>query len=97
MKRALLAALVAVTLGSSTGCCIFDRLFCCHGGCPTGHCGHADGGCTSCGDGYAGYGGFRGRNAAKYAGPATGTVTYPYYTNRGPRDFLAQDPRGIGP
>jgi hypothetical protein len=24
-------------------------------------------------------------------------VTYPYYTNRGPRDFLAENPRGIGP
>ena len=24
------------------------------------------------------------------AGPATGQITYPYYTNRGPRDFLAR-------
>ncbi len=31
------------------------------------------------------------------AGPPTGGVTYPYYTNRGPRDFLAKNPRGIGP
>jgi hypothetical protein len=31
------------------------------------------------------------------AGPPTGGVTYPYYTNRGPRDFLARNPRGIGP
>ena len=31
------------------------------------------------------------------AGPPTGGVTYPYYTNRGPRDFLAANPRGIGP
>jgi len=30
-------------------------------------------------------------------GPPTGAITYPYYTNRGPRDFLAQNPRSIGP
>ena len=28
---------------------------------------------------------------------ATGAITYPYYTCRGPRDFLATDPRSIGP
>lgn len=31
------------------------------------------------------------------AGPATGAVTYPYYTTRGPRDFYAKSPRSIGP
>ena len=31
------------------------------------------------------------------AGPAGGAITYPYYTIRGPRDFLAEQPRGIGP
>ena len=31
------------------------------------------------------------------AGPPTGATTYPYYTNRGPRDFLARNPRSIGP
>lgn len=30
------------------------------------------------------------------AGPPTGATTYPYYTNRGPRDFLARNPRDIG-
>ena len=30
-------------------------------------------------------------------GPATGAVTYPYYTTRGPRDFLARSPRPLGP
>jgi hypothetical protein len=30
-------------------------------------------------------------------GPPTGATTYPYYTNRGPRDFLARNPRSIGP
>jgi hypothetical protein len=31
------------------------------------------------------------------AGPPTGATTYPYYTNRGPRDFLAKNPQSIGP
>lgn len=31
------------------------------------------------------------------AGPPTAGVTYPYYTNRGPRDFLARNPQSIGP
>ena len=30
-------------------------------------------------------------------GPPTAAVTYPYYTVRGPRDFLARNPRSIGP
>jgi len=30
-------------------------------------------------------------------GPPTGAVTYPYYTNRAPRDFLVRSPRPIGP
>jgi len=31
------------------------------------------------------------------AGPAVGAYAYPYYTNRGPRDFLAGNPPSIGP
>lgn len=31
------------------------------------------------------------------SGPPTGAVTYPYYTTRGPRDFLAKNPPSIGP
>ena len=31
------------------------------------------------------------------AGPPTGAVAYPYYTTRGPRDFLAKKPPSIGP
>jgi len=30
-------------------------------------------------------------------GPPTGAVAYPYYTTRGPRDFLASNPPSIGP
>jgi hypothetical protein len=46
------------------------------------------------GGGYGG-GGYGGRYGA--GGPPTGAVTYPYYTTRGPRDFLARNPRSIGP
>jgi hypothetical protein len=31
------------------------------------------------------------------AGPPSAGVTYPYYTTRGPRDYLARNPRSIGP
>ena len=31
------------------------------------------------------------------AGPPSGAVAYPYYTTRGPRDFLARRPPTIGP
>lgn len=31
------------------------------------------------------------------SGPPIGTVVYPYYTVRGPRDFLAGNPPPIGP
>lgn len=31
------------------------------------------------------------------AGDATPTVTYPYYTTHGPRDFLAKNPPSLGP
>ena len=34
---------------------------------------------------------------AAEAGPPAGAITYPYYTNRGPRDFLARNPQSIGP
>ena len=37
------------------------------------------------------------RTLAGAGGPPTGAVAYPYYTNRGPRDFLADNPPSIGP
>lgn len=30
------------------------------------------------------------------SGPPTGAVAYPYYTTRGPRDFLSANPPSIG-
>ncbi len=35
--------------------------------------------------------------AEQYQGPAVGQVSYPYYTTRGPRDFLNPNPPSIGP
>jgi hypothetical protein len=35
--------------------------------------------------------------AVQPAGAPTGAVAYPYYTTRGPRDFLAKCPPSIGP
>ena len=35
--------------------------------------------------------------AVQPAGPPSGAVAYPYYTTRGPRDFLAKKPPSIGP
>lgn len=82
---------------------------CATGGCADGGCaveGAVAGGCTDCGDGRV-VGPLRGAIAAGRAprggqqyfepGPPTGAVTYPYYTNRGPRDFLARHPGNIGP
>lgn len=34
---------------------------------------------------------------AYQAGPPVGAVTYPYYTIRGPRDFLMNNPPPLGP
>ncbi len=83
---------------------------CCDGGCDGGcdSCGVADhgGGCDSCGIASNSHGG--GHQVARRprydddggqyaAGPPTGGVAYPYYTNRGPRDFLAKNPPSIGP
>jgi hypothetical protein len=105
MKRLLLAAMLAACLGSSTGCCILDRVF----GCPIG-CGPYSGprhtaygacdqmgGCGGCGAcaGCAGFGNTGGYVAQ--SGPLSAQVAYPYYTTRGPRDFLAKNPPSIGP
>ena len=50
----------------------------------------------SCGAGSSG-GAYAGGPETGAGCAATGAITYPYYTVRGPRDFLASDPRSIGP
>ena len=64
------------------------------GGRGCASCGHAS--CNACGGrGCASCGGRRAE--AFTPGPPTGAITYPYYTLRGPRDFLARNPQSIGP
>ena len=43
-----------------------------------------------------GHEGHGGEGTYAPSGPSVAQVTYPYYTTRGPRDFLAPNPRGIG-
>jgi hypothetical protein len=67
-------------------------------GAPCAECGGAPGGCASCNGRLAARRAEKeAATAAEYAGPMGPQVTYPYYTNRGPRDFLAKNPRDIGP
>ena len=69
-----------------------------------GHFGHRDDRRMAYGPS-AGHGGFRGtpgiphhQNREYYGppGPTAAQVAYPYYTTRGPRDFLVDNPPSIG-
>ena len=106
MKTLILTVALAVLVGSSSGCCLLDRCFghgrcaaCCNKCGPYPGCGQGcgPGGCPAAGCGPAGPSPYGPDGGAAYDGPPTGGVTYPYYTTRGPRDFLADNPRGIGP
>jgi hypothetical protein len=82
-----------------------------YGGPGYGYHGGAYAGCPNCGNCEAGCHGdaccpmpdcYTNRMAVAEqlggpAGPPAPTVTYPYYTTRGPRDFLAAHPTPIGP
>lgn len=91
------------TCGCGCGC---DSCNIFSGGCGVQCCSTQRGGCGHPGCGMRG-GGFLGGGSltprgwdgqrALVSGPATGSVTYPYYTVRGPRDFLTLDNRPIGP
>jgi hypothetical protein len=107
MKRALWTLLAVVVAVGLSGCCggglCLPKLFggcsdcavaqpatCADGSCSTG------GGVVAC-DQCGGRGcGLCGREAIT-PGPPSAAVAYPYYTTRGPRDFLAANPRSIGP
>jgi hypothetical protein len=104
MKRGLLVLTAALMLSGSTGCgCVrsflcdtwdcFSPCGCCHDGCGSS-CGGYDscGGCGGCDSCVAG--GPNSSSGGMMAGG--GSVTYPYYTTRGPRDYLASNPRSIG-
>jgi hypothetical protein len=59
-------------------------------GCFHNHC-HSNGRFAGPGQGH-GDAGF----VPTQPGPPAATVGYPYYTTRGPRDFLVNDPASIG-
>jgi hypothetical protein len=101
MKRALMGMALVVGLLSSTGCNLFEY---------RRNCNHCNGnlGCRPCnlgwqrgGTDYQRFLGHSGGPAAPSGaygagGPPTAQVAYPYYTVRGPRDFLAAEPPSIG-
>lgn len=111
MKRVLLGIALAFTLLSSTGCGVLGNRACndCNGplGCRPCNLGWqrggtdyqrflgnsgGPGGCGHC----AKYGNAQPSGAGGAgAGPAA-QVAYPYYTARGPRDFLMDNPPTIG-
>ncbi len=72
----------------------------CGGGANNGGGGCANGQCGAGGQGdYAHHPLPRGEGGTYVGqeGPPTAGVAYPYYSNRGPRDFLAANPPSIGP
>ncbi|MGE0605709.1 MAG: hypothetical protein AB7O62_01190 [Pirellulales bacterium] len=84
-------------------CGLFERLWG-GGGHMCRHCGGR--GCHLCRGGRGGAGGPGGPGGlgpgdgigpAPAPGPSAAAVGYPYYTNRGPRDFLLNNPPSIGP
>jgi len=97
MKRALFMLLAVSMVAVLTGCC---RDYVCCGtnggmtGLIRGSCANCPDVCRRCGPACRG-----GRDCEEVfdPGPPTGAITYPYYTVRGPRDFLAEYPRPIGP
>lgn len=113
MKRPIFSVMTLVVLAALAGCATErgrHPLFSSHGGCATGEqtcqtsegcCGdpaqcaadpeHA---CRFCKERLCRA---RCQEAPPAAGPAAGAITYPYYTIRGPRDYLAKKPLSIGP
>ena len=92
MKSAMFALLAAAMIVGSSGCRSLNPL--CRGGdneaagCASGGGGGRLLGRGGCADG--------GCDVGYQPGPPTGQVAYPYYTTRGPRDFLARNPRSVG-
>jgi len=80
---------------------------CADGSCGGNDCGACGGGASACGDcggngcGGCGHTGLCRHGRGYYpnrgaAGPPTAAVAWPYYSLRGPRDFLRDDPPSIG-
>jgi hypothetical protein len=106
MKARLLCALALLVVCAATGC---HPVNLCDGAGLHGHHGHIaghraahglgryGGGGSGLADGHnANYGHHQTRTYDGPPGPATAQVGYPYYTTRGPRDFLTANPPSIG-
>lgn len=112
MKKLFFVLVAGAALIALNGCCCNGRGCGPSGGCGPlcGSCRDCPDTCQSCEDcdcepcdggewerGLCACGcGLRGAPVVD-AGPPTAAVTYPYYTTRGPRDFLARNPQSIGP
>ncbi len=110
MKRSLYTLLAITVLAGLTGCAATNPM---NGpgerrgvGLIRGSCARAPetaAACTACDPGdlvdcpRCGRRHGRGGPCEAAAGPSMGAVTYPYYTLRGPRDFLDRNPQSIGP
>ncbi len=99
MKRIALALAAVVMLSGSSGCHLLDKWRCRTANCHTPACGAGGGACSvfsgaRLGNGFGGGGG--GAPVAVQGGPPAAQVAYPYYTTRGPRDFLNPNPPSIG-
>jgi hypothetical protein len=108
MRHLLLALVLGVWAASGVGCHLHKKCDTCgcddpgcgqgcahgNGGCANGDCGCADGSCRKVHPWFAHHRGAD--NAMGPQGPPTGAVAYPYYTVRGPRDFLINNPPSIG-
>lgn len=90
MKSCFLACIALATLVAASGCHL-GRGNQCNSCGPGGAGGCGPGGCSV----FGGNGG--GPPAQPVAGgPPSAQVAYPYYTTRGPRDFLNPNPPSIG-
>jgi hypothetical protein len=93
MKYWLFTAVALLLVSSSVGCAVSGCGECAG---PFGPCDGRIGRTYSGIEGsYAGH--HHGYPEAVQQGPPVGAVTYPYYTIRGPRDFLLNNPPTIGP
>lgn len=98
MKRTMLALAAGLALLGSTGC-LHNQVRSPHSACACGGQGSLLGGHLGGKVAQACYENRGWRHQAPELGPEgppVGTTAYPYYTLRGPRDFLANDPPSIG-
>lgn len=109
MKRMLLMLAAVVFLTGLAGCGCLPQCPCFPaywlGSCcdSAQNCASCRQGCNPCGEGPCRCPACCGRFSEAVTpevvtpGPPSAAITYPYYTNRGPRDFLAEDPPSLGP